>query len=94
MVYICNGLQVFTIYFKVVGIGFAHQRKSRVITLLEANKSISFLLFMHEFHSLQNAAKMTYLHYKCAHLAERCYTMFIYTCVFLGFLVKKRMTRG
>ncbi len=40
-----------------VGIGFAHQRKSRVFTLLEANKSTSFLLFLqriiiHEFHSL------------------------------------------
>ncbi len=55
-----------------VGVGFAHQRKSRVFTLLEANKSTSFLLFMqriiiHELHSLQNAAKMTNLHSKCTH---------------------------
>ncbi len=44
-----------------VGVGFAHQRKSRVFTLLEANKSSSFLLFMqriiiHELYLLQNAA--------------------------------------
>ncbi len=29
-----------------VGVGFAHQPKSRVFTLLEANKSTSFLLLM------------------------------------------------
>ncbi len=55
-----------------VGVGFAQQRKSRAFTLLEANKSTSFLLFMqrviiHEFHFLQNAAKMTNLHSKCTY---------------------------
>ncbi len=55
-----------------VGVGFAHQRKSRIFTLLEANKLTSFLhlmqrIIIHEFHSLQNAAKMTNLHFKCTH---------------------------